>query len=177
MIAAIVQGPIGRLIPVGILLLAVQTAVFTEVRPLGVVPQVLVAFAAAAGVAGGPERGMLAGFVVGLMFDLSTGAPMGSSAITMGVAGMVAGMISFLNVEPRWWLAALFVMLGSAAGEAAVPLLRFLIGQERVLSDDVFLVVPVVAVAAGVFSPLLVPLGRWSLRLGKVEWKVPADER
>lgn len=175
MIAAIVQGPIGRLVPVGVLLLAVQTAVFTEVRPLGVVPQVLLAFAAAAGVAGGPERGMLAGFVVGLMFDLSTGAPLGSSAITMGVAGMVAGTISFLNVEPRWWLAAIFVALGSATGEAAVPMLRYLIGQERVLSGDSFLVVPVVAAAAALVSPLFVPLGRWSLRLGKAEWKVPAE--
>lgn len=175
MIAAIVQGPIGRLVPLGVLLLAVQTAVFTEVRPLGVVPQVLLAFAAAAGVAGGPERGMLAGFVVGLMFDLSTGAPMGSSAITMGLAGMIAGTITFLNIEPRWWLAALFVMLGSAAGEAAVPMLRFLIGQERVMSDEIFVVVPVVAIAAAIFSPVLIPLGRWSLRLGKVEWKVPAE--
>lgn len=175
MIAAIVQGPIGRLVPLGVLLLAIQTAVFTEVRPLGVVPQVLLAFAAAAGVAGGPERGMLAGFVVGLMFDLSTGAPMGSSAITMGLAGMVAGTITFLNIEPRWWLAALFVMLGAAAGEAAVPMLRFLIGQERVMSDEIFVVVPVVAIAAAIFSPVLIPLGRWSLRLGKVEWKVPTE--
>lgn len=175
MIAAIVQGPIGRLVPVGVVLLAIQTAVFTEIRPLGVVPQVLLAFAAAAGVAGGPERGMFAGFVVGLMFDLSTGAPLGSSAITMGLAGMVAGTITFLNVEPRWWLAALFVLLGAAVGEAAVPALRYLIGQERVLSDEIFVVVPVVAVAAALLSPLLVPLGRWSLRLGKVEWKVPAE--
>lgn len=175
MIASIVQGPIGRLVPVGVLLLAIQVAVFSEVRPLGVVPQLLLAFAAAAGVAGGPERGMLAGFVVGLMFDLSTGAPLGSSAITMGLAGMVAGSLSFINVEPRWWLSALFVALGSAAGEVSVPLLRYLIGQERVLSNETFVVVPVVAAAAALFSPLLVPLGRWSLRLGKVEWKVPAE--
>lgn len=175
MIAAIVQGPIGRLVPVGVVLLALQTAVFTEIRPLGVVPQLLLAFAAACGVAGGPERGMMAGFVVGLMFDLSTGAPLASSAITMGLAGMVAGTITFINVEPRWWLSALFVLLGAAAGEAAVPLLRYLIGQERVLSDDIFVVVPVVAVAAAIASPLLVPLGRWSLRLAKAEWKVPAE--
>ena len=173
MIAAILQGPIGRLFPVGFVLLAVQTTVLSEIRPAGVVIQLLAAFAAAAGVAGGPERGMLAGFVVGVMFDLGTGGPIGASALTMGIAGMVGGTVAFLNIEIRRWMAALFVGLGAAIGEAAVPVVRLFIGQTEVTPAHWFIVVPVVAVTAAAMSPLLVPLARWCLRVDE-RWKVPA---
>lgn len=175
MIAAIVQGPIGRIMPVAVVLLALQTTFFVDVQPFGVVLQVLTAFAAAAGVAGGPERGMLAGFLVGLLFYLGTGAPLASSSLTMGLAGLVAGSVALLNVEVRWWLAAGFVALGAAAGELAVPAVRYVIGQETVFSERLFTIVPVVAVGAAVLSPLLVPLGRWCLRIGSVPWKVPHE--
>lgn len=174
MIAAIVQGPLGRLVPVAFMLLAVQTTLFDEVRPAGVALQLMLGFAAAVGVAGGPERGMLAGFVCGLLFDLGTGAPLGSSAITMGLGGVIGGTVAFLNVEMRWWLAAIFVAVGAAAGELAVPVVRIVTGQENVFDGRLFLVVPVVAIAAAAFSPILVPLGRWCLRIGRSEWKVPA---
>lgn len=175
MIAALVQGPVGRLVPVAIVLLALQTTLFVDVQPFGVVLQVLTAFAAAAGVAGGPERGMLAGFLLGLMFDLGTGAPLASSSLTMGLAGLVAGSVALLNVEIRWWLAAAFVAIGSAIGELAVPAVRYIIGQDEVFSDRLYVVVPVVAVGAAVLSPLFVPVGRWCLRIGRVEWKVPSE--
>ncbi len=37
-------------------------------------------------------------------------------------------------------------------------------------------IVPVVAVAAAILSIVLVPLARWSLKLGRPEWKVPTDD-
>jgi rod shape-determining protein MreD len=175
MIAALVQGPLGRLLPVAFLILSLQTTVFADVRPAGVSVQVLLALAAAAGVAGGPEQGMLAGFVCGLLFDLGVGTPLGSSAITMGLAGLVAGSAAFLNVEMQWWLAGLFVALGAAVGEFSVPMVRLLIGEETVLSDRLFTVVPVVAVSAALMSPLLVPVTRWCLRISRSEWKMPVE--
>lgn len=175
MLVAFIQGPIGRLLPVAILLMAVQSTLFVDVRPFGVVVQLLLAFAAAAGAAGGPERGMIAGFVMGVVFDLSTGAPLGGSAITMGLAGMIAGTVAFLNIDVHWWLAAIFVALGAAVGEAAVPALRYFVGQEYAFTGQLAVVVPVVAVAAALMSPALVPMSRWCLRLGRVEWKVPAE--
>jgi hypothetical protein len=35
-------------------------------------------------------------------------------------------------------------------------------------------IIPVVAVAAAVASLVLVPVGRWALKLGRPEWKLPA---
>ena len=42
--------------------------------------------------------------------------------------------------------------------------------------DELFVVVPIVAVSAAVMSPLLVPLARWSLRLRRPEWTQPVKE-
>jgi rod shape-determining protein MreD len=170
---AVLRGPIPRVIAFGMVLLALQTTLFTDVRPAGVVIQIVLAFAAAAGAAGGPERGAIAGFVLGVMYDLGVGTPLGSSAITMGLAGVIAGSVKRVNLETRWWLAALFVMLGAALGELAVPVVRTFLGETDVFSERLVVIVPIVGVAAALVSPLLVPLGRWCLRVERAEWKAP----
>ena len=54
-------------------MLALQRTLFADLRPGGVALQVMLALAAAAGAAGGPQKGALAGFVLGLMYDLGVG--------------------------------------------------------------------------------------------------------
>ena len=116
MLAALVQGPLLRIIPVGLILLAVQRTVFVDYKVAGVVIEIMMIASAAAGVAGGSERGALFGFVLGIMFDLAEGTPLGSTAIAMTVAGAVAGLLALIAADPQWWLGALFVALGTAAG-------------------------------------------------------------
>lgn len=175
MIAAIVHSPLTRLVPIGMMLLALQKTLFVELQPFGVIVQVVLAFVCAAGVAAGPELGAMTGFVMGLMFDLTVDSPLGSSSIAMGLAGYVAGWADVIRIETTWWLAAIFVAIGAAVGEAAVPVVRRFIGEEDVFVPELVTVVAVVAVAAALLSVLLVPLGRWSLRVEKPEWKVPTD--
>lgn len=175
MIVAVLRSSITRIIAVGMMLLALQNTIFADMRPAGVSLQVMLAFAAAAGAAGGSERGAIAGFMLGLMFDLGTGAPLGSSSITMGVAGYIAGYVALINIERQWWLAAIFVAIGSAIGELGVPVVRSFIGDTNVYSRRLYTIVPLVALAAAVASPLLVPVSRWCLRLGKTEWKAPVE--
>jgi cell shape-determining protein MreD len=176
MFAALVQGPLIRLVPVGVLLVALQRTIFVEITVAGVIVQVATAFAAAAGVVGGSERGALAGFVVGVIYDLAEGLPLGSTALAMIVAGVVAGAVGLITVEPQWWLAALFVGLGTAAGELMVPTVRLFTGEADPYDARLWLIVPVVGVAGAVMSPLLLPLARWCLRLKQAEWKAPADD-
>lgn len=164
-----------RIIPVGMILLALQTTLFVEMRPFGVIIQVLLAFAASAGAVAGPERGAITGFVVGLLFDLSIGTPLGGSSLTMGMAGYVAGWCDVIRVETTWWLAAGFVALGAAVGEAGVPVVRRFIGEEDAFVPEMWTIIPVVAVSAAVLSVALVPLARWALRVAPPEWKLPAD--
>jgi rod shape-determining protein MreD len=136
--------------------------------------QVMLAFAAAAGVVGGADRGMIVGFIMGLMFDLGTGGPLGASALTFGFGALVASRITSILIEREWWLSAIFVALGAAAGEAAVPVLRALIGDPVILGINTLTNVVVVGVAAGVMSPVLVPLASWALRISATPMRVPA---
>ena len=83
----------------------------------------------------------------------------------MGLGGFVAGYVTSITIEPQWWLAALFTGLGAAVGEAAVPVVRAFIGEEHAFDPRFGIVVAVVAGGAMVLSPLLVPVGRWCMRI------------
>ena len=175
MLGALLNSSLPRLIPIGMILLALQKTLFVELQPFGVIIQLVLAFAAAAGAAGGPERGAIAGFVLGIMFDLAIGTPLGSSSIAMGLAAYVAGWVDVIRIDTTWWLAAIFVGIGAAAGETAVPVIRRFTGEEDAFVPEMWTIVPVVAVAAAILSIPFVPLARWSLGLARPEWKVPAN--
>lgn len=175
MFASLVQGPLLRLGLAGLLLLGLQNTLFSELRPFDVAVQVVLALAAAAGAGTGPQKGALAGFVLGLLYDLGVGTPLGSSSLTMGLGGFVAGYVTTITIDPQWWLAAIFTGVGAGVGEAAVPTVRSFIGEDHTFTTRLFTVVPVVAVAAAVLSPAFVPVGRWCMRVKRPEWKAPLE--
>ncbi len=176
MLAAFLQSSLVRLIPVGMVMLALQRTVFVEIRVAGVVVQVVLALVVAAGASGGSERGAVAGFVLGSMYDLVEGTPLGSTAIAFTVAGVVAGLLALVAADPQWWLKAIFVALGAAAGEAALPVVRLFIGEENPWPTDMVKIVVVVAVTAAVMSPVLLPLSRWCLKIRGPRWTAPPEQ-
>ena len=175
MFAAFVQSSIIRLVPVGMVILAIQRALFVEHTVLDVKLQLVLAFVAACGVAGGSERGAIAGFTLGTLFDLIEGTPVGSTTIPMLVAGVVAGLLALITADPQWWLSAIFAAIGAAAGEAMMPVVRLFIGEQNPWPPDMATVIPVVAVSSAILSPLFVPLARWCLRMRRAEWVAPAE--
>jgi cell shape-determining protein MreD len=176
MIASFLQGPLVRIIPVGIVMLALQRTFLVDVQVAGVIIQLMTATAAAAGVAGGSERGAMVGFVFGIMFDLAEGTPLGSTAAAMTVAGIVGGLLALIAADPQWWLGAIFTALGTAAGVAMIPVVRIFVGESEPFQERLRVVLPVVAVAGAVMSPLLVPLARWCLKLKRPEWTQPIKQ-
>jgi len=175
MLGALLNSPIPRLVPVGLILLALQMTLLVELQPFGVIIQLVMAFAASAGAVAGPDRGAMVGFVMGILFDLALGTPLGSSAISMGLAGYVAGWVDLIRIDTTWWLAAIFVGFGTAVGELAVPVIRRFTGEEDAFTPELVKILPVVSVSAAALSIVLCPLARWSLSLAPPEWKVPAD--
>ncbi len=167
----ILLGPIVRLVPVGFVFLGLQRTVCADHPALGVVVQVVLALAVAAGAGGGPERGALAGFVLGMMYDLGVGTPLGLSALAYGLAGAVAGYARLVVSEPHWWIDAAFVAVGAAVGESSVAGIKLMVGEEGWIDASLVRVVLVVAGAATVLSPALVPLGRWCLAVKRPRWK------
>ncbi len=176
MIAAFLQSSLIRLIPVGMVVIALQRTILVDVKVAGVVIQIVLALVAAAGASGGSEKGAVAGFVLGLMYDLVEGTPLGSSAIAFMLGGVVAGLLALIAADPQWWLKAIFVGLGAMTGEAALPVVRLFIGEENPWPADMAKVVGVVAAAAAVMSPLLVPLSRWCLKIRGPNWVAPAEQ-
>ena len=77
------------------------------------------------------------------MFDLAEGTPLGSTAIALTIAGTVAGLLALVAADPQWWLGAIFVALGTAAGVVMVPLVRLFIGETHPFTADLIVVVPV----------------------------------
>lgn len=167
----VVSGPVPRLFLVGLVLLGLQNTVFSNHPITDVRIQVLLAFTAAAGAASSAERGALAGFVLGMMYDLSSGQPLGQTALAYGFGGLVAGYLTVLKPVPRWWMIAGFVALGAAAGEAAIPVLMLVTGQQGWLSWRVVRVVGIVTVASVVLAPIFVPIGRWAVAHRAPQWK------
>jgi len=176
MLAAIWQGPFIRLVPVGMVLLALQRSLFVEITIAGVIIQVVLALAAAAGAAAGSERGAIAGFTLGVMYDMVEGLPIGSTAIAMALAGAVAGLLALIVADPQWWLAMMFTTLGAAVGEVMLPVVRLFTGVADPFEPRLTIIVPVVAIAAGLLSPVFVPLARWCLRIKRAEWVAPLRE-
>ena len=105
-----------------------------------------------------------------MMYDLGVGTPLGLTAFAYGLAGLTSGYVLSITPDPQWWLAAIFVAIGSAVGEAAIPVVKFLTGQEGGLTNRLF-VVPIVTAAATLLSPLFVPLGRWCAGAKRRTWR------
>jgi rod shape-determining protein MreD len=176
MLAALYQSSLIRLVPVGMVVLALQRTLCVDLQIAGVIVQLVLALVAAAGAVGGSERGAIAGFTLGMMFDLVEGTPLGSTAIAFTLGGVVAGLLALVAADPQWWLLAIFVLLGAAAGEALLPVVRLFIGERNPWPPDMATVVPVVAVSSAVVSPIFVPIARWCLRVRGSEWTAPAQE-
>jgi len=160
---------------VALMLTALQTSVFGDIRIFGVAIQVVLAFCAAAGVPGGAERGAWLGFVVGLMYDLGTAAPLGQHALAYGLAGFTAGLVNAVAVDPHWWLSMIFVAVGAMVGELAIPIIDTFVSSAGWQGQRLGRILPVVAVSSVMLSPLFIPLGRWCLAIRRKTWKVPTQ--
>jgi rod shape-determining protein MreD len=82
-----------RLLVVVVVGLLLQVCVLDEITVFGAHADVMVLIAAAAGMAGGPERGALGGFVAGLFADLVVNLPYGLSPLTFVLVGFAAGLV------------------------------------------------------------------------------------
>lgn len=164
-------GPAPRIVAVGLTLLAIQRVVFARHPFFDVKLQLLLALVVAAGAAGGADRGAVAGFALGLMYDFAGNTPLGLMALCYGVGGIVAGYTQTLTPDPQWWLASLFASLGAAVGEASIPFVYVLTGQNGWVTSRMFWEVPVVALTAGAACTPLMPLGRWMMGVKRRRWK------
>jgi rod shape-determining protein MreD len=79
---------------VGALLFVLRYALFVDFTVFGVHPELLLLFAVCCGLAGGPNFGVVAGFVAGLTSDAFLTSPLGMAAFAFAIAGYFAGVAS-----------------------------------------------------------------------------------
>jgi len=171
----ILFGPALRILPLGLLALSLQRLVFAQHPVNGVKLQFVLAVVVAAGAVGGPDRGAVVGFVLGLLYDLSGTTPLGLVALAYGLGGMAAGYVHTLLPEPHWWMGSVFAAVGAAIGELAVPFLGQMIGESGWITPRLLVQIPIVAVAAGLMCPALMPVGRWMVGVKRKKWKVMVE--
>jgi rod shape-determining protein MreD len=157
-----------RLVLLGLLFLSLQTTIFNEMRPMGVSMEVMLLLAASTGLAKGSETGAIAGFVVGLLYDMVLTTPLGLCAVVFSVVAYLAGLAHSFVHEPTWWSRILTVMVTSAVGMVLLPIAFTVTGAEGVLTTDLIEMVVVVSVFNALLALPVVWLCGWALR-DKVE--------
>ena len=163
-IVALVERPMFRLFMVGLVALGLQTTVLNDLRPFGVILQIMLVLAASSGLARGSEVGAIAGFLVGFMYDLVLTTPLGLGAAVFAIAGYLAGFANSFVHEPNWWSRMLLGGGASAVGTLLMPLALAMVGIEGALTTRVVVIVAVVAVSNAVLCVPFEKLCRWILK-------------
>lgn len=153
-----------RLVLVASVLMGFQTTLLNDMRPFGVMAQVMVLFAACAGVIYGAEIGAVAGLIVGLMYDCVLTTPLGLASLVLGATAFVAGAFPYFVRDSSWWNKAIAVAVASAVGEILFPIAQALVGLGGWVQWRIFVVAAVVALINMVLAPLLMPVVRWTLK-------------
>ena len=152
-----------RLFLVSLIVLALQTTIFNDMRPFGVCLQVMLLVAASSGLARGREVGAIAGFIVGLMYDMVLTTPLGVGAAVFAGVGFLAGYAHSFVHEANWWSRMLLSAGASAAGMILMPFALAMVGMDGVLTFRVLGIAIIVAVFNGLFSWPVERVCRWAL--------------
>ena len=142
----ILRRPLLRVIPVGLVLLALQRTMFTECARSAWRSRSCSPSCAAAGAGAAPSGARRSGSCSGSCTTSASARRSASTRSAYGLAGFVAGMVDAVAVDPHWWLASIFVALGAAVGETAVPVVETLRSARTVGRPATRTIVPVVAV-------------------------------
>jgi rod shape-determining protein MreD len=94
--------------------------------------------AASCGLAKGSQTGAMAGFIVGLLYDMVLTTPMGLCAAVFAVVGYLAGFVHTFVHESTWWSRMLASLGVSIIGMFMLPIAFTITGAEGVLTTDVF---------------------------------------
>jgi rod shape-determining protein MreD len=139
-----------------------QVCLFARTPTFGISPDVILLTAIGVGLAGGPERGAIAGFAGGLIFDCTVTTPFGMSALVYASVGYIVGGLQHTLLGSTWYTPLVVAGIASAAGTLAYGILGGLAGNLDWLTPHIV----VVALGVGLLNTLLavvvLPITRWS---------------
>jgi hypothetical protein len=144
---------------VGIVL---QVGVLNDIVVLGAHADLMVVIAAAGGIAGGPGRGAIIGFVAGCFSDLSVSLPFGFGPLAFVIVGFGSSYLLRAANGRDLPLAEVATVVGaSVAGTFLYAFFAAAVGQPGMLGPNFVRVVADVAVGAGVMGLPALWVMRW----------------
>jgi rod shape-determining protein MreD len=148
------------LIAVIITAILLQSTVFSQLRLLGVRPELLYLVTIVIALQEGPNEGALVGFTCGLAQDMLLDQPMGITALTLTLLGYAVGMARQYIVSPSPLVPTIVVAIATALGVAFYEIVTFLLGQFEAGFTYAVKVALLTALYNAVLTPILAPLLR-----------------
>jgi rod shape-determining protein MreD len=142
---------VARALLVLLVALILQATVLSDLRVAGALGDVMLVLVVAAGITGGPDRGVTYGFAFGLAYDLVLDTPFGLYALTYALVGWAVGLAGAAVMRTSgWW------PVGIAAAAAGVQVTLYtalgnLLGVPYPFSD-----VPTIALVEAAWCAVLV---------------------
>jgi rod shape-determining protein MreD len=137
-----------------------QSTVFSQLRLLGVRPELLYLVTIVIALQEGPNEGALIGFTCGLAQDMLLDQPMGITALTLTLLGYAVGMARQYIVSPSPLVPTVVVAIATALGVAFYEIVTFLLGQFEAGVTYAVKVALLTALYNAVLTPILAPLLR-----------------
>jgi rod shape-determining protein MreD len=148
---------IGAIIITAVLL---QSTVFSQLRLLGVRPELLYLVTILIALQEGPNEGAIVGFTAGLAQDMLLDQPKGITALTLTLLGYTVGMARQYIVSPSPLVPTIVVAIATALGVAFYEIVTFLLGQFEASITYAVKVALLTALYNAVLTPILSPLLR-----------------
>ena len=148
---------LGAVIVTAILL---QTTIFSQIKLLGVKPELLYGVTVLLAVLEGPREGMIFGFAAGISLDFFMNQPKGVTALTLTLLGYTVGLAQQYIVSPSPLLPTMLAAFGTFAAMCFYQLVRFLLGGLDLQTVAFFRVALLTGVYGGLLTPLMYPLLR-----------------
>jgi rod shape-determining protein MreD len=139
-----------------------QVGLVAQLPIAGARGMILMLLAIAGGIALGPERGAIVGFIAGLAFDLLITTPLGLCAFVFSVVGWVAGRYQITVTRSARWRMVLTAAVGSALGYSLLVVVGWLLGQPNMISNRLVVILLVVSLMNAILCPLAVRVLRWA---------------
>jgi rod shape-determining protein MreD len=140
----------------------VHTAVLTQVRIFGVMPDLMLLLAVSAGLEAGPAAGGITGFACGMVADLFLPTPLGLSALVFSLTGYVTGVTKGGLLRATWWFPLVTVFAASSVGMALFAVAGTVLGEAELLNGHLVAVMVVVGITNALLSPMILRLARWA---------------
>lgn len=141
----------------------VHTTVMPQLRIYGVMPDLLILVAVAAGMVGGPVRGAAMGFAVGLVADMFLTTPMGLSALVFSLVGYAVGMAAEGLLDAAAWFTPVIGGVASAGGVGLFAIVGATLGEGELIDGRLLAIMAVVGITNAILAPVMSRLVRWAM--------------